>query len=120
PVASMEWRLAEILVVLAAAKVGQYLAIAPSLGAGLRPVIVVAGMASEVDHPIDESGAAEAAAPGVGNTTFVQLFLRRGLKAPVQLRGALCHDDGPRDVHVTTAARAAGLDQTNGVTRVLG
>src|SRR6185437_14386835 len=62
----------------------------------------------------------ESAAAGIGDAPVVEVLLWRGLKTPVDLRQALRHDDGTRNIDVEAASGAARLDETYGVAWVLG
>ncbi len=72
------------MIVFRSNKVRQHLGITPARRAGGGPVIEVPGMTAEIDHAVDGTGAAQAAAAWLGKKAAVKMILRRSHKAPVK------------------------------------
>ncbi len=76
-------RAAEALVALRALEVGEHVGERPAGGAERRPVVVVAGVAADVDHGIHAGRAAEHAPARLVAAAACEPGLRHGLERPV-------------------------------------
>ena len=74
---------AEVLVVLELAEVGQHVRVAPARVAERRPFVVVGPMPAHVDEGVDRGAAAEAAADRMVVAPVVQARVGDGVEAPV-------------------------------------
>src|SRR5665213_1828220 len=72
-------------IVFRAKKVREQLGVAPASGAGRGPVVVVAGMATRVDHAVGGTRASQHASPRQHRTTVVAVWLRYCLVSPAEL-----------------------------------
>ena len=98
------------LVVLGLLEEGQHLSIAPALVAQLGPVVIVRGMATDVDHVVDRAGPAERPPARPRESPHVAVELRHGPVAPVEgAVGQEAHQGGGVDER--RAVRAACLEQ---------
>ncbi len=112
---------ATALVTLRPPEIRQHILPGPA-GATLRsPVVIVAGMAADIEHRVDGAGAAEGAAARLVALAAVQARLRHRLIGPVvDPAVARQHgDDAQRRADQDVPALAAGLDQANGDIRIL-
>ena len=73
----------EALVALRTLEVGEHLGKRPALGALSRPIVVVAGVAADIDHGIDTGRSAQHASARLITPAAVQARLRRRLECPV-------------------------------------
>ena len=107
----------EPLVALRLAEIGQYVCVAPAGAAGRRPVVVVGGVAADVDHPVDRARSAGHAPlrdvdPPAGRS---RLGLRRIGPDPV---GAEQADEGAGRAAVDDAFVRAGLQHEDAQCRI--
>lgn len=100
-------------------EIGQDVVIAPAREPRLAPLVVVAGMAADVDHPVDARRAAPAAAARPIKLAVVQMFLRLGVEEPVIVVGRLEQlADAGRHPHQQALVLLARLDETDRVARI--
>ena len=64
-------------------EIGQHLGIGPAGQAHLAPLVIVPGMAADIDHAVDRGRSAPAAAAGPPQLAVVQVGLGLGPEAPV-------------------------------------
>src|SRR5690625_2102131 len=96
-------------------EVGQNFLEAPAGAAALGPTVVVLLLAPDVDHAVDERGAAEAAAPGNGDPAIVGRLFRLAPEAPVPALVDEQLAEARRDRNPEAARLAAGLQQQHPV-----
>ncbi len=104
---------------LGAAEIGQHVVPRPSGVAELAPVVIVLGLAADIEQAVDGGGAAEHAPARPEHAPPMKLRLRLGLVAPVH---PLVGDGlavAERDVDPHVAVRPAGLQQHHAGGRVL-
>ncbi len=107
------------LVVLGLLEDGQHLSIAPALVAQLGPVVIVRGMATDIDHVVDGAGPAERPPARPRESPHVAVELRHRPVAPVEgAVGEEAHHGG--GVNERRAVRAARLEQENPNRRIGG
>jgi hypothetical protein len=119
PAAPMQGAVAELLVVLRAAEIGQHLVIAPAGIAQAGPMVVVVAMAAHIEHGVDGAAAAQGLAARLVATAAVQARLGHGLVGVVvQARGHHGHHAGRR-MDEGAAVRPAVFQQADGHIRGL-
>ena len=98
---------------LGPAEIGQQVGVGPAAEAGLRPAVVVAGMAADIDHAVDRGRAAEHAAARAIHHAAVHEGLGLGVVVPVDLVVGQRIGEGGRhvDLPVPGVIAAAGLEQ---------
>jgi hypothetical protein len=118
PAAAMQLALA-MLVRLGALEIGQAVGEGPAGAAELAPVVVILGLAADVDEPVDCRGAAQHAPARPGNGAPVQFALGLGLVVPAQRR--VIHRPGvaDRDVEPGVAVQGARFQHRDAQRRVL-
>ncbi len=102
-------------------EVGQDVGIGPAGQAHLAPLVIVAGMAADVDHPIDRRGSAPALAARPPQLAVVQVRFRLRPEAPIVV--ALGRDqaaDAGRHSHQQRVVLAASFQQQDLAVRILG
>ena len=80
------------------AEIGKNVGVSPAGGAGLLPVGIIPGMATDIDHAVDRRGAANHLAAGAGKRTPAKRRLRFCPVAPVIARHV--HRIGQRGRHL--------------------
>ena len=102
---------AAVHVILGALEIGQHVFPAPSRVPELAPLVVVAGLAAHVDHPVDGRAAPEPEPPGVGEGAPVEPRFRLGLEAPVGAGVVHGVEVADRDADPEVVVLASGLEQ---------
>ena len=104
-------RCVELVVVFVHAEAGQRAVPAPGVVAGeFGPALVVARLATHVDHAVDARRAAQRLAARVAQRAAVQAGLGLGLVKPVGARVADAIQIAHRDVNPVVVVAPAGLD----------
>ena len=93
-------------------EIGEHIAIAPAGEAHLAPLVIVAGMAADVDHAVDGGGAAPTLAARPPERTIIEVRLGLGPEAPivVALGGDQAADAGGH-AHEQGIILAAGFEE---------
>ena len=118
--ASME-RGVPVLIAFGLAEIGQHVRIGPARQPHLPPLVIVPGMAADIDHAVDRRGAAQPLAPGPPQPAVVHVRLRLGPEAPVEV--VLVLDQLPhaqRHAHQDGGVGTPGLQQQDLGVRVFG
>ncbi len=97
--------IATLLMLFRPFEIGQQFGIAPAAGTRLRPVIVIAGMATDIDHAVDRRGTAQHPATRMSKAAIIEMRFRFRLVGPVEARRgqelphARGHLNGPVLIH---------------------
>ena len=92
----------------------------PAAIAELRPVVVILGLAADVDEPVDRRRAAEHAAARIGNGAAVGAGIGLGLEAPGELLVVEQFHVADRNMDQRVPIAPASLDQDHASGRVFG
>ena len=101
------------LVVFCAFEVGQNLVEGPTGVAFSGPGVVVAMLATRVNHRVDGAGAAQHLAPGLVTFAAIEARLRRGFKLPIGVAGFGQQRQARRAVDQHAFVNATGLQQNH-------
>mmetsp|Transcript_6308 Transcript_6308/g.25549 ORF Transcript_6308/g.25549 Transcript_6308/m.25549 type:complete len:320 (+) Transcript_6308:1316-2275(+) len=113
------FRLVQPPVVFVLAEGAQHPLPAPGVVSGQRgPVVVVAALATHIDHAVDAGAATQHLAARVAQVAAVEPGLGLGLEAPVGARVADAVEVADRDVDPVVVILAAGLDQQHALVAV--
>ena len=99
------------LVMFGAHEIGQDLVPRPAPAAALRPGVVIAAVAPDIDHAIDRRRPAQHLAARPEQAAAVHMFLRLGLEIPVHGFPADQHFHARRHMDEGIPVTAAGLEQ---------
>ncbi|MNO89958.1 hypothetical protein D3C76_814570 [compost metagenome] len=104
---------AAAMVLLALAEVRQHLVVGPAGIAQLRPVVVVAAVAADVDHAVDRAAAAQRLAARLVAAAPAEARLRNGVEGPVDVFGRQDGGDAERRVDQRGSVLRAGFQQAD-------
>ncbi|MNZ74630.1 hypothetical protein D3C78_930830 [compost metagenome] len=106
------------MVLLALAEVRQHVGVGPALVAQRMPVVVVAVVATDVDHAVDRAAAAERLAARLVALATAQARLRHGMEGPVDVPGRQDRGDPQRGVDQRGGIFRAGFQQADADGRI--
>ncbi|MND38723.1 hypothetical protein D3C80_294320 [compost metagenome] len=101
-------------------EIGQHIGIGPAARATLRPVIVIAGMATHIDHAVDRRRAANHFATRRDQAASTNMRLGLGRKSPIISFHIHGEGESGRHLDQRSDVRSAKFDHDNRMSAVFG
>ncbi len=107
-----------VLVMLGAGEVGQHFGVGPALASGIGPVVIIGGVATEIDHPVDRAAAADHPPTRHRDRAARHARLRDGGEIPVRFLAPDCGGDKAGDMDERMAVMPARFEHADRTARV--